>query len=338
MIHEYATGTTLKQPFVSVVIPVYGCGRCLFDLFERLSAVLPAISDRYEIIMVNDASPDDSWKMINTLSQADNRVRGINLSRNFGQHNAITAGLDYAQGDWVVVMDCDLQHRPEEIPKLYNKAQEGYDLVVGMRNQRQDSYLKKLGSRLFYWILSYSVGFHVDSRLSNFGIYSKKVIRSITTLKEQNRPFGLLALWVGFRRIEIDIEHASRPYGKSSYNYRKMINLALDSILSYSDKVLRTTVKLGLLLSLISLLYASLLVLRYFFWSKPIQGWTSLIVSLYFTTGLIIGCVGVVGLYVDKVFNEVKHRPIYLIDSTTFDLDLNSGRMNSGRMNEKALL
>lgn len=313
----------MSSPYISVVIPVYGCDYCLHDLFSRLSTVLSAISYDYEIIMVNDSSPDESWAIINGLAQVDSRVKGINLSKNFGQHNAITAGLDNARGDWVVVMDCDLQHKPEEIEKLYRKAQEGFDLVVGMRKQRQDSYFKRLGSQCFYWVLSYSLGFRIDSRLSNFGIYSKKVIQSITALKEQGRSFGLLALWVGFRRFEIEIEHASRPYGKSSYNYKKMINLALDSILGNSDRILRFTLKLGLLLSLTSFLYAFFLILRYFFYSKPIQGWTSLIVSIYFSTGLIIGCIGLVGLYVDKIFNEVKSRPIYLIESTTFELGSN---------------
>lgn len=311
--------TPMKPPYISVVTPVYGCDQGLHELHSRLASVLAPISADYEIIMVNDSSPDGAWQVIKELARADARVKGINLSRNFGQHFAITAGLDYARGDWVVVMDCDLQHKPEEIPKLYKKAQEGYDLVVGMRAQRQDSYLKKLGSRLFYRVFSYLTGMSVDNRLSNFGIYSQKVIRSITTLREQNRAFGLLALWVGFRRVEIEIEHARRPYGNSAYTFRRMMSLALDSILSHSDRLLRTTVKLGLLLAFTALLYAAWILLRYLFWATPVEGWTSLMVSIYFTAGLIIGSIGIVGLYVGKIFNEVKHRPLYFIDSATFD-------------------
>jgi len=311
--------TTMKSPYISVVTPVYGCDGGLRELYSRLASVLAPISADYEIIMVNDSSPDEAWEVIKELARADGRVRGINLSRNFGQHFAITAGLDYARGDWVVVMDCDLQHKPEEIPKLYTKAQEGYDLVVGMRAQRQDSYLKKLGSRLFYRVLSYLTGSSVDNRISNFGIYSQKVIRSITALREQNRAFGLLALWVGFRRAEIEIEHARRPYGKSAYTFRRMMSLASDSILSHSDRLLLITVKLGLLLAFTAFLYAAWILLRYVFWATPVEGWTSLMVSIYFTAGLIIGSIGVVGLYVGKIFNEVKHRPLYFIDSATFD-------------------
>ena len=316
----------MRSPYISVVTPIYGCSGGLRELCSRLAPVLSTISADYEIIMVNDSSPDEAWEVIKKLAREDSRVKGINLSRNFGQHYAITAGLDYAQGDWVVVMDCDLQHKPEEIPKLYQKAQEGYDLVVGMRAQRQDTYLKKLGSRLFYKVFAYLTGLRIDNRISNFGIYSQKVIRSITALREQNRAFGLLALWVGFRRIEIDIEHASRPYGKSAYTFRRMMSLALDSILSHSDRLLLITVKLGLFLSFTSLLYATLILVRYFFWATPVAGWPSLIVSIYFTAGLIIGSIGVVGLYVGKIFNEVKGRPLYLIDAATFEMGSPIGR------------
>ncbi len=311
----------MERPHISVVTPVYGCACCLRQLASRLSAALGSITGRYEIIMVNDASPDGSWELIKELARDDDHVKGINLARNFGQHYAITAGLDYARGEWVVVMDCDLQHPPEEIPKLYRKALEGYDLVVGMRAKRQDSYFKKLGSRFFYRVLTYLTGARVDSRLSNFGVYSHKVIRSILALREQSRAFGLLALWVGFRRAEIDVEHARRPYGESAYTLRRMIALAFDSMLSHSDKPLLLTMKLGLTLSFGSFLYAIWILLRYFFWSTPVAGWSSLIVSIYFTTGLIMGSIGVVGLYVGRIFNEVKGRPLYLIESVTFELD-----------------
>lgn len=309
----------MAPPTVSVVTPVYGCGASLPELCERLAASLSEISPAYEIILVNDASPDGAWDVIRELAAADVRIRGINLSRNFGQHNALTAGLDCARGDWVVVMDCDLQHRPEEIPKLYGKAMEGYDLVVGTRTLRGDSFLKRLGSNLFYRILTYLTGTKIDDRLTNFGIYSRKTVRGITELREQNRPFGLLALWVGFRRAELGIEHVARPYGESSYTLRRMVSLAIDSILSHSDRPLRLTVKFGLLISFLSFVYALWILTKYFFWATPVEGWSSLIVSIYFTAGLIMGSIGVVGLYVGKIFNEVKGRPLYLVESTTFE-------------------
>jgi glycosyltransferase involved in cell wall biosynthesis len=314
-------GGKMTIPHISVVTPVYGCARSLRELCERLSLSLAPITADYEILLVNDASPDVAWDVIQDLASTDRRIKGINLSRNFGQHYAITAGLDFATGDWIVVMDCDLQHRPEDIPELYQKAQEGYDLVVGMRTLRHDNYLKKLGSRVFYRILSYLTDTPVDNRLSNFGVYSRKVIRSITALREQSRAFGLLALWVGFRRAEIGIEHASRPYGKSTYTLRRLISLAVDSILSHSARPLLLTVKFGLFLSFSSFLYAVWILVRYLFWATPVVGWSSLIMSIYFVAGLIMGSVGVVGLYLGKIFNEVKGRPLYLIESTTFELN-----------------
>jgi dolichol-phosphate mannosyltransferase len=309
----------MSRPHLSVVSPVYGCVQALSELCARLQAVLSSLTPNYEIILINDGSPDDSWSIIQQLAAVDGRVKGINLSRNFGQHYAITAGLDFAHGDWVVVMDCDLQDRPEEIPKLYEKARSGYDIVVGRRAERKDHWAKKRLSKLFYRVFAYFSGTKVDNRISNFGIYAQKVIGSIRRLKEQNRSFGLFAIWVGFRRAEIDVDHAARSHGRSSYTLRKMAKLALDSIIAHSDKLLRLTVKLGLTVSVFSIFYAAWIALRYFLWATPIIGWTSLIVSIYFTAGLIIGTIGIVGLYVGKIFDEVKHRPLYIIDSLTFE-------------------
>jgi hypothetical protein len=220
-------------------------------------------------------------------------------------------------------MDCDLQDVPEEIARLYQTAQSGYDIVVGRRAYRNDHWLKKILSRNFYRVFAYFSGTTVDNQIGNFGIYAQKVIRSIRTLREQNRSFGLFAIWVGFERTEIDIEHAARPYGRTSYTFRKMAALAIDSIIAHSDKLLRLTVKLGLVVSVLSLVYAAWIVLRYFLWATPIIGWTSLIVSVYFTAGLIIGTVGIVGLYVGKIFDEVKGRPLYIVDATTFEMSSN---------------
>lgn len=312
-----------KSNLISVVTPVYGCRDSLREFYDRLTQVLGTISSQHEIIMVNDGSPDSAWQVIESLAKTDSRLRGINLSRNFGQHYAITAGLDFARGDWVVVMDCDLQDVPEEIPKLYGKAQEGFDIVFGLRVWRQDNLFKKTASKFFYRVFNYLAGTNVDNRIGNFGIYSKKAIRSISSLPEQNRSFGLFALWVGFRRAEIEIRHAPRVHGKTTYTLRRMLGFALDSIVAHSNKLLWLSIKTGLFLSFMSFLYVAWLVLRYFIWGMPVLGWTSLIVSLYFTAGLILGAIGIMGLYLGKVFDEVKGRPLYIIQSTTFDIDAN---------------
>ena len=301
---------------ISVVSPIYGCKACLFELYERLVASLSKITENFEIILVNDACPQKSWETIALLAQKDKRVKGINLSRNFGQHYAITAGLDHAKGEWVVVMDCDLQDKPEEIAKLYAKALEGYDIVFGKRVERQDNFFKRLSSKLFNQVLEYFTDTKHDNSIANFGIYAQKVIQTINLYREQSRDFLLFAKIVGFKKTEIEIAHAQRAHGKSSYNLSKLINLAVDSILSHSNKPLRLSIKLGFFIALVSLGFAGWLIIRYFFYHTPAEGWTSMMVSMFFMFGLLFAILGITGLYIGKIFDEVKNRPLYIIGET----------------------
>ncbi|MCI0501123.1 MAG: glycosyltransferase family 2 protein [Epsilonproteobacteria bacterium] len=308
---------------LSIITPVYGCCGSLKELCNRLNKTLSSITEDFEIIMINDSSPDDAWNTIKDLSQKDNRVKGINLSRNFGQHYAIAAGLDYATGDWVVVMDCDLQDQPEEIIKLNNKAQEGHDIVFGRRYSRNDSFIKKLGSKVFYKIYDYFTESKIDNTVANFSIISKKVTLELRKLKEHNRSYPLFVNWLGFKRINVDIEHAAREEGSSSYTLKKLVNLAIDSIVSQSNKPLRLSIKFGFLLSFISLVFASWLVIRFFLFSIPVTGWTSVMVSIYFIGGLLFANMGFLGLYIGKIFDETKNRPLYVVKETTFKIEEN---------------
>ena len=308
-----------KRPHISVVTPVYGCARALPELYERLVATLTPITENFEIIMVNDQSPDEAWEVIMQLAVRDPRVRGINLSRNFGQHKAITAGLDYAEGEWVVVMDCDLQDQPEEIRKLYDKAQEGYDVVFGRRANRKDSFFKKLSSKLYNTAFEFISGMKTDESTANFSIISQKVVHYFRKMREQNRGYAPFVTWLGFRRADIDIEHAPRAYGKSSYSLRKLITLAVDSIVAHSNKPLRLSIEFGFLMTILSLLYALWLVYRYFAYGIPVPGWTSVMVSIYLIGGLLFANMGILGLYIGKIFNETKHRPLYVVSDTTFN-------------------
>ncbi|MDD5157869.1 glycosyltransferase family 2 protein [Sulfurimonas sp.] len=310
---------TTLQSKISIITPVYGCCGSLNNLYERLTQSLSAVTDDFEIIMVNDSSPDNAWGTIKKLAQSDSRVKGINLSRNFGQHKAITAGLDYAQGDWIVVMDCDLQDQPEEIIKLYNKALEGHDIVFGRRAKRKDTFFKKLSSKLFYKVYDYFTESKIDNTIANFSIISKKVLNTLKQMREQNRTYPLFVNWAGFKRTEINIEHSSRDEGKSSYTFSKLINLAIDSIVSQSNKPLKLSIKFGFIVAFFSLLYASWLILRYFMFSIPVEGWTSVMVSIYFIAGLLFANMGILGLYIGKIFDETKNRPIYIVQETTFE-------------------
>jgi dolichol-phosphate mannosyltransferase len=298
---------------IGVVIPVYGCKIQLIELYLRLKEVLSGISEDFEIIMVNDKCPQDSWGAIIDLCKRDKRVKGINLSRNFGQHYAITAGLKNSNSEWVVVMDCDLQDRPEEIPALYNKALEGYDVVLGRRLERKDNFIKRSLSKLFYKFLSYLTETEQDSTIGNFGIYNKKVIEAVCSMGDHIRYFPTMVKWVGFNQTSIKIDHAKREQGKSSYSFHRLLLLSLDVMISFSDKPMKLVVKLGLTISLTSLIFALYTIVKYFAGDIKIMGWTSLIISIWFLSGIIVFILGIIGLYLGKTFEKVKDRPSYII-------------------------
>ena len=252
------------MPLFSVVIPVYGCKTSLIELYLRLKSSFEALSADFEIILVNDASPDGAWDVIEDLANKDSRVKGIDLSRNFGQHYAIAAGLDVSLGEWVIVMDCDLQDQPEEILNLYKKAQEGFDVVLAKRQLRQHSLIKVALSKSFYNMLGYLTDTKQDSSIANFGIYHKKVIQTICSMGDSVRYFPTMVKWVGFKQTEIDVIHAPRAEGDSTYNFRRLFNLGTDVILSFSNKPLLLTVKLGLLISTFSFFLAFYFLIKYY--------------------------------------------------------------------------
>lgn len=299
---------------LSIVSPVYKAEKIVDELVRRIHQAVVGITADYEVILVEDGGGDASWERIQKQTELDTRVRGIKLSRNFGQHNAITAGLDHCKGQWVVVMDCDLQDRPEEIPRLYHTAiNDGYDIVYAKRTRRLDSFFKKAWSGLFYKMFAWLSGVPQDGTIANFGIYSQKAIKAVNGLREPMRSFATMIKWVGFRSTAIEVEHAQRFEGRSSYNFKKLVNLAIDISLAYSDKPLRMTVRLGAILSFTALLFGMGVMYQYFTGHITQPGYTSLIVSLWFLAGLIIFILGVLGLYLSKVFEGIKERPLYII-------------------------
>jgi len=301
---------------ISVVIPVYKAEKCLDELYSRLTKVMGIMSCDYELIFVEDCGGDGSWNIISTLSKKDSRVRGLQFSRNFGQHYGITAGIDVAQGDWVVVMDCDLQDRPEEIPNLYRKALEGYEVVLANRGKRSDPLLKRLASWAFYRVFNYLVEIDHDGRVGNFRIISRKVADIFKGMRERLRFFGGLIDWMGFPVAYVDVTHDERFFGESSYTYRKLFQLAMETIIAYTDKPLRLAVKLGFSISLLSMLYGCFIIYRAIFKGVPVAGWSSLIVSVYFLGGVVIAILGVIGIYVGRSFDEAKRRPLYIVSKT----------------------
>jgi dolichol-phosphate mannosyltransferase len=288
-------------------------------LYLRLKAALETISADFEIVLVEDCGGDNSWPVIERLAAVDPRVHGIQFSRNFGQHYGITAGLDYCHGDWVVVMDCDLQDRPEEIPRLYAKALEGYDVVLARRGVRRDPALKRITSWLFYKIFSYLADIEYDGESGNFRIMSRTVVANFRRMGERLRFFGGLVQWMGFPTSSIEVEHAERFEGKSTYTFAKLWRLAAETIIAYSDKPLRLAVRLGFLMAFLSFCYGTYILGHALFYGSSIPGWNSLIVSLYFIGGIIIAILGIIGIYLGKTFDESKKRPLYIIRRATFD-------------------
>lgn len=300
-------------PTLSIVSPVYGCADCLGELCARIGQVLQAAGLDYEIVLVCDASPDASWARMRELASTDPRIRGVRFSRNFGQHVAISAGLKLARGQWVVVLDCDLQDQPEAIPALYQQALQGHDAVVAARKDRQDGWFKRLGSRAFYAVLSYLTGEAQDASTANYGIYSRRLVDTLNSMPESGRFFPLMVRWTGFARTTMEVQHAARCSGRSGYTLLKMLRLAQDVITSYSDRPLRLLAGLGLAFSAISLLFAAYSIWRWFAGDIAVAGFTSIIASIWLVGGVVIACLGVVGLYVGRIFNETKRRPHFVI-------------------------
>ncbi|MDD5309567.1 MAG: glycosyltransferase family 2 protein [Deltaproteobacteria bacterium] len=316
------------MPIISVVSPVYRAEACLHELYRRLREALETITPDFEIVLVEDGGPDRSWDIIEELADRDARVKGVKFGRNFGQHFAIAAGLDHARGDWIVVMDCDLQDRPEEISKLYEKALEGYDIVFARRHDRKDGFIKKLLSRLWSALYNTLGDIHLDNAVANFSISRRVVIDNVRKFKERNRSFPIFLNWVGFKRAYVDVEHSERFSGKSTYTWTKLFDFAIDSIVSQSNKPLRLSIRFGLLLAAASFLFTLFLVVRYLLHGIPVAGWTSMIVSIWFVAGLLLVNLGVLGLYLGKVFDEVKNRPLYVVHKTR---NIDSGEAGGAR-------
>ena len=300
--------------YISVVIPLYKCSAAISELVQRLEIAILEITRDYEIIFVNDGSPENDWEIVTQFAKENPKIKGINLSRNFGQHYAISAGLEHASGKWIVLMDGDLQDQPEEIKKLYDKAMEGFDIVFGKRFHRKDPFVKRLFSKLFYRIFSYLTNTRLDASIANFGIYNSKAISAVLAMKDNIRYFPTLIQWVGYQKTSIEVEHSKRDQGGSAYSLSKLFRLAFNNIIAFSDKPLRITIRVGFLISLLSFFSGVIYFFLYLLGDITVSGFTSLIISIWFLSGVIILILGLLGIYIGKVFDKVKDRPTFIIN------------------------
>lgn len=301
---------------ISIIIPVFQAELILDELLKKTKSAVSHITKNYEIILVNDASTDNSWLSIVQAGIEDTRIKGINLSRNFGQHYAITAGLRNATGEWVVVMDCDMQDNPDEIPNLYNAAIDNWDIVYAKRIERQDSYFKKLSSIIFHKVYRYLSGFKSDSKIANFGIYNSKVILEFNKMNELSRSFPSLIQYLGFKVSSINITHNERFEGNSTYTFRKLFKLTTDVILSNSNKPLIISINIGFIIAFCSFFIAFYNIFAFYVGLNSIRGFTSTIFSIWFVGGLNLIMLGIVGIYIGKIFDQVKQRQLYIVSET----------------------
>lgn len=299
--------------FISVVSPVYGCRSCLEELVDRISSSLSGHPGGFEVLLVDDFSPDGAWARIGELATTRPWLRGVRFARNFGQHYAISAGIERARGEVIVVMDCDLQDLPEEIPRLVESVEYPIEVAFAERATRMDGLLKRLGSWTFFRVLSWMTDVQQDHRTANFGAYSRRVIDTLNSMPERERCFPLMVKWTGLRSVSVPVRHARRPEGNSSYSFRKLRRLAIGIILSYSDKPLRIVVRLGLVFAALAFTLVGLSLFRYLSGDIQVAGFTSVVASIWLVGGVVISCIGIIGLYLGRLFVDAKARPYYIV-------------------------
>jgi glycosyltransferase involved in cell wall biosynthesis len=308
-------GGQRERAFLSVVIPVYRAEKILPELCRRLIAVMDSFERPYEIVLIDDRSPDGSWEVVREIARRTPAIIGVRLSRNFGQHYAITAGLDLVSGEWTVIMDCDLQDAPEEIPALLLAAEKGCDIVLARRAQRQDGLRKRIVSRVFYSLFNLMSGYRMDPTVGSFRIMRQSVVEAYRAMRETSRLFGGMIQWLGFATGYIDVKHSSRYEGGSTYNFRSMMKLAMDGMIAFSNRPLYFSIGIGILMSFLSSGFGAALVIRYFFGQRAgVAGWLSLITLTTFIGGLILLNLGILGIYIGRIYDQTKGRPLYVVD------------------------
>jgi len=307
----------MEATSIAVIIPVYNESGNLHTLYSRLVAVLESIVTQYQIVFVNDGSTDNSSEIITTLAQEDDHVFYINLSRNFGHQVAVSAGLNHVDADCTIIIDADLQDPPELISDLYREYQKGFDVVYAKRKKRHgESILKKLTAKLYYRLLKRLVRFEIPLDAGDFRLLSRRVVKAVNTMPEQNKYLRGQIAWLGYKHSHVLYEREERHHGKSGYTISKMFRLAIDGITGFSDKPLAYVSRLGFVISLFSFITILFAIFSHFILKQTITGWTSLIICVSFLGGIQLLSIGVIGEYISRINKNVIQRPLYVIDSS----------------------
>jgi len=303
---------------ISIVSPVYNELEVLPEFCRRLTAVMEEYREPYEIVLVNDGSKDGTFSVMKALHTSDPRIRAVDLSRNFGHQVAICAGLDFATGDLIAIMDSDLQDPPEVLPRFFKKLREGYDVVYAVRTGRKESLFKKAAYAAFYRLLKSIANVDIPLDSGDFCVMSRRALDTLKSMPERNRFLRGLRGWIGFRQVGVEYERERRFAGDVKYTFSKLLKLAFDGLTSFSYVPLRLASLLGLFMSFIS--FVAILIIFYlkFFTSAtvPVPGWASVVVAILVLGGIQLVATGIIGEYLGRVYDEVKRRPLYVVQET----------------------
>lgn len=298
---------------LSIVTPVYRAEGCLDELHQRLVTVLENEKLDFEIVLVEDGSPDASAAVVERIARRDPRVTGVLLSRNFGQHAAILAGVAEASGDRVIVMDCDLQDRPEDIPLLLAKLNEGYDIVIARRDARTTTFFKRATSRLWFAIFNRFSEIPIEPGAASFSILRRDVVDALLRMPNRNTHYQLVLRWLGFRQTYVTVPDGGRFEGSTSYSLRRLLSHAVSGLASHSTKLLHFSIYIGFLFVLLSITQFAYIVFEKLSRNVGVAGWASVMATIWLTGGAILFSLGVIGLYLSRIVDDVKQRPPYVI-------------------------
>lgn len=302
---------------LSVIIPIYNEESIIPELYDRLQQTVSQISKNYELIFINDGSKDLSLATIKKISQSDERVLYINLSRNFGHQIAVSAGLDVCRGKANVIIDGDLQDPPELITELYSKYSEGYEVVYAKRMERKgESLFKILTAKLFYRVLNSLTTIEIPLDTGDFRLIDRKVVDYLKLMPEQNKFLRGQIAWLGFRQTEVLFNRDIRKHGKTGYSFGKMLKFALDGITGFSDLPLQLVTKLGVTISILSLFIIFYALYAHFILKQTITGWTSIIISSMFIGGIQLLSIGIIGEYIGRINKNLINRPLYIVEDS----------------------
>ncbi len=307
--------STQTRNLISVVVPAYNEQEVITTFHERLTAVLNQLSLDREIVYVNDGSRDNTLAILKQLHGQDEHVCIVDLSRNFGKEIALSAGLEHAQGDAVIVIDADLQDPPELIPELIKEWQNGYDVVYARRTHREgETLLKRLTAALFYRVMRKVGSVQLPEDTGDFRLLSRRAVTALNSFKEHHRFMKGLFAWIGYKQKAVDYERDPRHAGQTKWNYWKLWNFAIDGITSFTIAPLKFATYIGMFTSLLAFLYGSYMIIKTLFYGNPVPGYPSLIVIVLFLGGVQLMAIGVLGEYIGRIFTETKRRPLYFVN------------------------